>query len=77
MLGPKHCGRVYNHDTGDQKWIGQSPMFDGFILGNKHSLDSRTSTVYVGDNELSRIDAYGGNTLYDLGSKRILATEEF
>ena len=59
FLEPKWCGRIFEHDDDDREREGWATIYDGASLGQAHDLDN--DPVYVGNDRLSSIQAYGGN----------------
>ena len=59
FLEPKWCGRIFEHDDDDREREGWARIYDGASLGQAHNLNY--DPVYVGNDRLSSIQAYGGN----------------
>ena len=59
FLEPKWCGRIFEHDDDDRERSGWATIYDGASLGQAHNLNY--GPVYVGNDRLSSIEAYGGN----------------
>ena len=67
LLEPKLCGEIFENDGSVMGGMlitteGWATIYDGAILGHNYNLNS--DPVYVGDDRLSLIRAYGGNDFF-------------
>ena len=58
FLEPKTCGVIFEHDDNDRYRERWTMLWDGFKIGYHNSLNH--SPVYVTNDGLSSIHAYGG-----------------
>ena len=65
FLEPKWCGRIFEHDDDDRERSGWATIYDGASLGQTHNLNDY-GPIYVGNDRLSSIQAYGGNELLEI-----------
>ena len=63
FLGPKFCGKIFEHDDDDRYREGWATIYDGASLGQTDGLNAYPP-VYVRNDGLSSINAYGGNDFY-------------
>ena len=64
FLEPKWCGRIFEHDDDDRERSGWATIYDGASLGQTVNLNDY-GPIYVGNDRLSSIQAYGGNELLE------------
>ena len=60
FLEPKWCGRIFEDDNDDRERQGWAAIYDGASLGQAANLNDY-GNVFVGNDQLSSIQAYGGN----------------
>ena len=70
FLEPKWCGRIFEHDDDDRERSGWATIYDGASLGQTHNLNDY-GPIYVGNDRLSSIQAYGGNELLEIACQYI------
>ena len=63
FLEPKLCGEIFDNDDDARYEDGWVTIYDGASLGQVHHL-SEYDPIYVGNDRLSAIHAYGGKEFW-------------